>query len=436
MTAIMLFALDPDAVEKLELAETSFGTADIGNKGAVAIRLLYATAPAGGHDIEGIPVDRRETELTLVAAHLAAMEWNLPIRNDNWRSIMTNLLFENPKSILPAENLKAPSPKSEQSFLDEADPLLNGDQHDVDAVGAQLESLPPAEQKRLHDSTIFKPSSHLFIAGDLNYRISAQGPDPEASFPSLKQGSEHHHSTFFAERDQLTEEMAAGRTLHGMVEAPVRFPPTYKYTVLPKGDTGADSECNTEADGNKNVDDAAKVWWQFAGHRWPSWCDRVLYREMPTWAQVDGGDAKKWNEDKIEIVEYDALPVVKTSDHRGVFLRARVPLIAPDDMVAGADGAVTCSTSSPPLQTEHRNRDNGGGLAMAPMRRRGDDTRVRLPAPVDRDAWIRREAARKKEVALGWSMILWGTREGALALVGGCALAAAGWWLGRTYYWG
>ena len=100
---------------------------------------------------------------------------------------------------------------------------------------------------------------------------------------------------------------------------------------------------------------------------------------------------------------YDAMPVLATSDHRPVFWRARVPVLGPDVM------------RPPPLLR--------------------DDPRVTLPVPVDVHAWERRAAARRREVVVGWSALLWSTREGAAALATALALGLAAWWLLWAWVW-
>lgn len=101
MTAILLFARKPDAIHHIQLAECAFGIANMGNKGAVALRVTYSDAgtaaggdgeagdgPAGGPPGTAGAAERRTTELTFVATHLAAMEYNLRRRNANWATIM------------------------------------------------------------------------------------------------------------------------------------------------------------------------------------------------------------------------------------------------------------------------------------------------------------------------------------------------------------
>lgn len=79
MTAIMLFARKPDAVHHVQVAECAFGIANMGNKGAIALRVMYTEDVAEEEDGQ-----RRVAEVTFVATHLAAMEYNLRRRNANW----------------------------------------------------------------------------------------------------------------------------------------------------------------------------------------------------------------------------------------------------------------------------------------------------------------------------------------------------------------
>ncbi|KAK1969051.1 endonuclease/Exonuclease/phosphatase [Colletotrichum sublineola] len=371
MTAIMLFVRNPESILRVQEAEVGFGAAEMGNKGAVALRVLY----------EGITTDggKKETELTFVATHLAAMEWNLPRRNANWAAIMRGLTFENPEDILHPNKNKpstaAPTGGDDQreGSGDEGVHLLHDEHH------AQTLAL----QERLQEISVFKPSSHLFVGGDLNYRISTTSPPPMATFPSLDPDSEHHYSRFFV-LDQLTRERLAGRTLHGLSEAEVKFPPTYKYNVLPPDGTRLE------------VDGVEEVPWVFAPHRYPSWTDRILFLDVPSWTKA--------TPQKVDVKSYDAFPVVRSSDHRAVFLRAVVPLLTEEELArpsseASAAGAV--------------------------------DPRLVLPVAIDPEAWERRAAARRKEVFVGWSMFLWSTRQGALVLATLLAVGAGAWWLSQ-----
>ncbi|KAK3191106.1 hypothetical protein K4F52_002690 [Lecanicillium sp. MT-2017a] len=251
-TAILLFAKDSTRILDIKEAEVGFGAAAMGNKGAAGLRVIY--------DVEG-----KSTELTFVATHLAAMEWNLSRRNANWASIMSSMTFGDPSGMVSGQY--SMSLAGDTRGEGERGPLL----HDDDVTDG-FETL-----EHLHEVSIFKPSSFLFVGGDLNYRISTTSPPPDATFPSLEEGSEDYYPKFF-ELDQLTKERLAGRTLHGMTEAQVRFPPTYKYEVKPAS--------------NYNDEDMAPVQYEFAPHRYPSWTDRILYLDIPDWVKRSNKSAR------------------------------------------------------------------------------------------------------------------------------------------------
>ena len=339
----------------------------MGNKGAVGLRALY-----------DIDKGQQKTEVTFVATHLAAMEWNLPRRNANWATIMRGLTFGNPETVLDQfrghEGTSSPPTPASETVPDD-----DADSEHLQLLQDEHEEQHKLVQQQLHEISVFKPTSHLFVAGDLNYRISTAAPTPSAAFPSLDPESEHYYPTFLP-LDQLTRERKAGRTFHGMSEAEVRFPPTYKYNAQPK------------VDATTSDDDETTVPSKFASHRWPSWTDRVLYLDIPNWLKSNG---KKKDAPKMDVQAYDALPLMRTSDHRAVFLRVQVPLITPEEMLPpnDAESASANERSSEPL-----------------------DPRVRLPVEIDPEAWERRRAARRKELLTGWSAFLWSTKEGAWIL--------------------
>ncbi|KAK4211719.1 DNase I-like protein [Rhypophila decipiens] len=411
MTAIMLFARDPETVTRVEEAECGFGAADMGNKGAVGLRV----------SLKKDRDSRDETEVTLVATHLAAMEWNLKKRNANWRSIASGLTFGNPKEVVPGvfgENTSGP--RADQSGAgdkvgpgpsaavadaggsDSSEATSEADDEDEaerPLVTSDGESLAPEHRAALKDISVFKPSSYLFVAGDLNYRISSTTPPPMSTFPSFDADSPNHYSTFLP-RDQLTQERLAGRAFKGMSEAPVSFGPTYKYNILEKPDEAVNEEAvraGVEHDG------VPEVPWKFAPHRWPGWCDRVLYLDLPSWL--------KTKSQKVEVKAYNSLPVVKTSDHRAVFLRVQVPVVSGENMRKG-------------LEMEESNSDDG---------ELSQDPRINPPVLVDAHAWERREAARRKELLVGMSAFLWSTQEGAVLLGTMVLLGVGSWYASRGW---
>jgi len=109
--------------------------------------------------------------------------------------------------------------------------------------------------------------------GDFNYRVKTSREFVEVL---LRTGDRDT----LLNNDELIEEMNAGRVFAGCVEAPVKFPPTYKYDL--------DSD---------NYDSSEK-------RRTPSWTDRIVWKRNPT---------------KILLEKYDSCRTVRTSDHRPVF---------------------------------------------------------------------------------------------------------------------
>ncbi|CAG8291218.1 unnamed protein product [Penicillium salamii] len=311
MTGLMLFARH-DTLAKIawkDTAHVGVGIAEMGNKGAVGARLGYV--------VENDPL--RTVDLTFVAAHLAPMEHSFEQRNLDWKSIVERLIF---------------TPEAQESEVNEGSRLLGN---------------ASAPERTRQD--LFAPNTYIFLAGDLNYRTSNIGPTIAeiARFPRRDVSLEDpaHYSHLF-KNDQLIREMRNGRTFHGLSEAPIDFPPTYKYSS---------AACKAAARG-ESVD------WKWSNHRWPSWCDRVLFLDSPWIGEVG----------KVQPLAYDALPLFAQSDHRPVALLASVPLTSGDHPAPGL--------------------------------------RAVAPFPTDPDWEGKRNAARWREVFVGAVAYLGLTREG------------------------
>src|SRR5207237_786379 len=85
MTAIMIFVRQDlvSRVSSLHTAGVGVGFQEMGNKGAVGVRMGLQTHE-GADEV---------MHMTFVAAHLAPMEDALNERNDDWRSIAQRLVF-------------------------------------------------------------------------------------------------------------------------------------------------------------------------------------------------------------------------------------------------------------------------------------------------------------------------------------------------------
>jgi hypothetical protein len=259
------------------------------------------------------------------------MEDAIQRRNEDFRSIAERLIFVSDHT------------KPTHDEQSEEAPLLQGS-----GIGAA-------------HAGMYMAKSHLFFAGDLNYRTSLQRPSPEdvKTFPQpTKDPKELRHYSHLLADDQLSQQIKERKTLHGLQEACIDFPPTYKYH--PRDDISLD-------------DDAQQ--WNWASHRWPSWCDRIF--TSPT---------------SINVQKYQALPLFGTSDHRPVALSASVPLGAVEDAY-------------------------------------GNST---IPFSTDPNWRAKRDAARRKEVIYGFLAYLTWTYEGEVLLLASTIGAVGGWLILRS----
>jgi hypothetical protein len=327
MTAAMVFVKKGlrDRVTSVETAGVGVGVWGMGKKGGVGIRL----------DIGG-------AEVTFVAMHLAPMEGSVLRRNRDWKDICRGLVFEDPEGV-PNE--------------------ANG------AVGTESQPLLAGTKRTA--TGLYKPKNHIFLFGDLNYRTSHFPPGPSTyktyPQPSRPSDSPNNHMVLsdLLAHDQLTQERIEGRVLHGFAEQPIEFPPTYKYShvrsALPSPQVA--KEDSTEDEDETVVQEPST--WTWARHRWPSWCDRILFYPP---AGITPGT-------------YTALPLLPSSDHRAVALH------------------VTLKPGSQKTQIKN-------------------DLRVSPPFPLDPDWKARRAAARRYEIAVGMASWVVLTTEGNATLVG------------------
>lgn len=276
MTAIMAFVLEDQTehIKSLATGGVGVGLQEMGNKGAVGLRFTYS-----------VEDEDKAMELSVVAAHLAPMEDALERRNQDWKSIVQRLVFT------PVDQNATYKTSGEDTW-----------QRD-DANAPFLESSGSAAQ----ESRLYKETSYLILAGDLNYRTSRLRP-ALSDFQTFPQPADDvndpKHFSHLLKHDQLSREMKVQRTCHGLHEAEINFPPTYKYSDNQRAVADFD---------NGTV-------WDWAKHRWPSWCDRILYWTPPS--------RKKSERSPINVHAYSALPLMATSDHRPVALSLSLPLAA------------------------------------------------------------------------------------------------------------
>lgn len=154
-------------------------------------------------------------QLTFVTAHLAANEGRVESRNADFHGIVCSLGFE-------------------------------------DGFGA------------------YKPGSHFFFMGDLNYRASRND-----------QGDDDNNTPLIS-TDELSTVLQNKSSFFGFAEPPITFPPTYKFV-------------------SKST---------YSSKRTPSWCDRILHLPYSAPATV---------------ISYNSVPQIDSSDHKPVFQVIHVP---------------------------------------------------------------------------------------------------------------
>ena len=298
MTALIVLAKEgvEERIRWVETAGVGVGVWEMGNKGAVAARIAL-----NSEGDSSVREGEQEVVATFVAAHLTPMENACARRNEDWKSICEGLVFERTqRGETRAQNVK--------NGGEETEPLLASS------------STERNEQQQQH--TLFTPLTHLFFAGDLNYRTSDTSPDP-TDYKTWPQPHDSAAYTRLLTKDQLTRERKANRTLHHLSEAEIEFPPTYKYSSLAQKKAAARAAAAiaskaSSPDQEMDEDESDGLW---AKHRIPSWCDRILYLTAapPT------------------VHTYKALPVQPTSDHRPVTLSFSVPLKSLDTQALVAD---------------------------------------------------------------------------------------------------
>jgi hypothetical protein len=351
MTVGMLFVKSSvvERVKWTQCAGVGVGYWDMGNKGACGIRI--------GLD---------DNELTFVAAHLAPMEGEVMRRNQDWENIVRGLVFEDVETSSSSRSSIIPDSS-------EAEPLLS----QSDASPASYMGL-------------YKPRNTIFFGGDLNYRTSLKPPEPDAdkTYPQPSNYDNQQSSNTAGRlsikellgRDQLVQERLAGRTIHGFSEMPINFSPTYKYdndAIAAPGPDVIPKPSDANMPGEDPVE--GEEIWRWAKHRWPSWCDRILY--LPA--------------SGLEGHVYTSLPLMSSSDHRAVAL------------------SVT-------LRADVATEENSSDLRSHP------------PFPLNPDWKAHRAAARRREIIVGIASYLALTMEGNAILLGLFGGGIAGYLMLRT----
>lgn len=331
MTGMVVLAKDPERVVNVRYAEKGTSKWEMGIKGGVALKLGLALNNNSNSET---------VDFIFVGAHLTPHEIFIKERNKDWENLVRGLVFEEPAA------------------------------NDIETSHG-----------------IYHHRSHLFVLGylmllnlkvksnschsDFNYRTSSKSPslNDQRAFPQPDPSSDRISVEELLRRDQLTAERRAFRTFHGLEEVDITFPPTFKFII------DQDEDYNPMA-------------WNWAKHRWPSWCDRILY--LPFNNAIGSAHMKGFT-----IHKYTSIPEIMTSDHKPVTLHLSVP--------------------------------------AQPLSATSGDVRLNPPFPIDRDSKSRRIQARRKEFLVGllaWTLAL---RLGWVLLLSAIAIYVSWWWLAASW---
>lgn len=136
----------------------------------------------------------------------------------------------------------------------------------------------------------------VFWCGDLNFRLAQPREEviqwvTDTSFPQQSPVNLH--------KDQLQTILNEGAVLRGFEEAPITFPPTYKYDP-----------------GTQNFDSSSK-------QRTPAYTDRILFKGKKHtrgyMQRVSHESSNSYKDGVIECLVYDSVPSICTSDHKPVW---------------------------------------------------------------------------------------------------------------------
>jgi len=238
--ALLVFARDDGiakAITKVQTQWTGTGPAFMGNKGAVGIRFQASRCE-----------DEPPETYTFVNCHLTPHDHKVQARIADWRHIVSTLLFDDPRS----------------------------------AAGTP--------------STLYD-TSHLFVFGDMNFRMALPATHPLAPSRDVSQLtkalSSQHARAELKEYDQLTNEQRLGNVFVGLREGSFwNFQPSYKYVV-------------------GEID-------KYSPRRTPSWTDRILYTTYADLADEPGVSS-------IRNLLYTSIPSYTTSDHKPVVALLLLP---------------------------------------------------------------------------------------------------------------
>ncbi|CAD6952634.1 unnamed protein product [Tilletia controversa] len=205
----------------------------MGNKGAVGVRLVIA----------GEKPNTPDEVYTFLSAHLAAHDHNVPRRNKDWANIVRRMVFT-PASVEPLPLIQDKiGAKSATPGAGAAAPSVS----QLEDRYKTQKSVQPKDAEPLDTRSYgIYDTTHLFLCGDLNYRIALKKlPMPGSHADKQSHGKMAKDDlrwrlasadwAALASYDQLSVERLANRVFHGLIEPhlpSIKWGPTYKFKVV------------------------------------------------------------------------------------------------------------------------------------------------------------------------------------------------------------
>jgi phosphatidylinositol-bisphosphatase len=288
-TGVVILPSVAERVKEIRTATVGTGLLGLmGNKGAAGARIVLGGA------IDGQP----DEVYTFVNAHLAAHDHKVLRRNRDWKNIVTRMVFT-PESAHPL-----PTPLATNK--------ATSDEKKLDGLTERYETSQKSKKNKAKalDSESYGvyETSHMFVFGDLNYRIGFNvSPSPTLARKGYEgdklKKSDVKRKIFqedwrtLATYDQLSTEHTSPsgpRVFHGLVEPDIRmvgYGPTYKYKVDKKARKTAEKAAKRKGDPDGVIDDTSSSnVGVLSGKRVPGWTDRILWASNGAQTVKTSGD--------------------------------------------------------------------------------------------------------------------------------------------------
>lgn len=285
----------PSVAERVkEIRTATVGTGLLGlmgNKGAAGARVVIGGAVPGQAD----------EVFTFICAHLAAHDHNVPRRNRDWKNIVTRMVFT-PESVQPL-----PVPLTTNKAA--------SDEKGLDGLTERYETVHGSQSQKRKAKALDTSShgvyetSHMFVFGDLNYRIGFNvKPSPtlarkgyegdKLKKSDVKRKINQADWRTLATYDQLSTEHTSPegpRVFHGLVEPDIRlvgYGPTYKYKIDKEARKRAEKEAKEKGESETpDVDNTSPSnVGVLSGKRVPGWTDRILWASNGAQSEKGGSE--------------------------------------------------------------------------------------------------------------------------------------------------